>query len=70
MLVRIILIVAGALAVLLVGRNAGNYEVVQGMIGIALLAGLVAVTAAAAQVRKRRKERAPDPLDAELLRRR
>ena len=45
MLVRVVLAAAGVLAALLVGRNAENFLVVEGLLGLALIAAVV-VTAA------------------------
>ena len=50
MLIRIPLIVAGALAALFVARDAPNFAVVEGMIAVAIIA---AVVVALAPTRKR-----------------
>lgn len=44
-LVRIILLAAGAIAALFVARDAANFDIVQGMVAIALIAGVVLVVA-------------------------
>lgn len=40
MLVRIVLLAAGAIAALLVARDAPNFPVVEGMVGIAIIAAV------------------------------
>lgn len=45
MWLRLILVAAGALATLFVARDAPNFTVVQGLLGIALIATVVAVLA-------------------------
>lgn len=50
MLIRIPLLLAGAIAALFVARDAPNFEVVEGMIAIAVIA---AVVVALALLRKR-----------------
>lgn len=50
MLIRIPLLLAGAIAALFVARDAPNFEVVEGMIAIAIIA---AVVVALALLRKR-----------------
>jgi hypothetical protein len=45
MLVRVVLVMAGALTALFVSRDAPNFEVVEAMIGIAIIAAVVAVLA-------------------------
>ncbi len=45
LLLRLVLVVAGALAALFLARDAPNFQVVQGMIGIALIAAVVVVLA-------------------------
>ena len=45
MLIRIPLIVAGALAALFVARDAPNFAVVEGMIAVAIIAAVVAALA-------------------------
>ncbi|GGC38695.1 hypothetical protein GCM10011504_16400 [Siccirubricoccus deserti] len=43
MLVRVVLVAAGALAAVFVARDAPNFGVVEAMVGIALIADVVAV---------------------------
>lgn len=69
MLVRFILTVAGLLAVLLVGREAVNFDLVEGMIGIALIATLVAAMVAVARLGRTRRD-ADSRGDAGLMRKR
>lgn len=48
---RLVLVVAGAITALFVARDAPNFQVVEGMVGIALIA---AVVVALALLRRRR----------------
>ena len=45
MLLRLVLVAAGAVAALFVARDAPNFGVVQGMIGVALIAAVVVLLA-------------------------
>ncbi len=45
MLIRIPLLIAGAIAAIFVARESPNFEVVQGMIAIAVIAAVVVVAA-------------------------
>jgi uncharacterized MnhB-related membrane protein len=45
MLVRVVLVAAGALTAVFVARDAPNFEVVEAMVGTALIAAVVAVLA-------------------------
>jgi hypothetical protein len=45
MLVRVVLVAAGALTAMFVARDAPNFAVVEAMVGVALIAAVVAVLA-------------------------
>lgn len=45
LVIRLVLIAAGAVAALLVARDSPNFGVVQGMVGVALIAAVVVVLA-------------------------
>ena len=51
--VRVVLVAAGALAALLVGRDASNFLVVEGLLGIAIIAAVVVTVALLARGRGR-----------------
>jgi hypothetical protein len=45
MLVRLVLLAAGAIAALLIGRDAPNFPVVEGLLGLAVIAAVAMAVA-------------------------